>query len=73
MQTRSIARIRSDFCDLWRKRKTDEEFLAFVRLLVSLEGQDPRHHKEAVRAMLSYKAGDIIYLIADDEKVKLTQ
>ena len=64
--TRSIAQMHAKFCDHWRRNVSDDEFLAFVRVLCAKDGQDQKRRREVIAAMLSLKPGEIWYDVSID-------
>jgi hypothetical protein len=72
MPTKSLSAMRADFCEKWRREKTDEEFLEFIKMLVCLEDQDTKRRKEVVRNFLALVVGNDWYDISTDTLWHLT-
>lgn len=64
LPNKSIRQSKAKFCDMWRRNKTDTEFISFIEALVA--EKDPFRKRENVRALLALKPGDSFYDITTD-------
>jgi hypothetical protein len=72
--TKSISEMRARFCQMWRRDKSDEEFLTLMRELCADDAHLPKNHRRNhIRRLLMASIGDDWYDIKSDTEYRLVE
>jgi hypothetical protein len=74
LPTKSLSELRQRFCDTWRRQKSDEEFMKFMRDITADKDHLPHNHRlNHCRHFWLLKPGDDWYEINTDTMYRLTE